>query len=159
MTNDEFNWDEFTPVFDLENDCVNVEYYDYAEGVLEINMDNEVKLKLTKKDLLALLEGIKANFKKSVDLFMELTDYQIRTSYPRSKWDILYERGQYQEMWGLELTTASRADGSTLMCCYCRTPHYTEGDFARHYIVTDTRYLNLGECPFKQAAQKGSASQ
>lgn len=25
----------------------------------------------------------------------------------------------------------------------------SEGEFARHYVITDARYLNLGACPVK----------
>ena len=32
-------------------------------------------------------------------------------------------------------------------CTECRTELATEGDFARHFTVTDYRYRNLGTCP------------
>lgn len=34
-----------------------------------------------------------------------------------------------------------------LDCSGCGTRLATEGDFARHFTVPDSRYLNLGECP------------
>ena len=35
-------------------------------------------------------------------------------------------------------------------CSQCRTPLPTEYDFAKHYILSDVRYLNLGDCPRKR---------
>lgn len=32
-------------------------------------------------------------------------------------------------------------------CSGCGVHLETEADFARHFIVNDSRYLNLGECP------------
>lgn len=32
-------------------------------------------------------------------------------------------------------------------CSRCGASFATEADFARHYIVPDARYLNLGYCP------------
>ena len=40
------------------------------------------------------------------------------------------------------------SDGAT-SCSVCHTPLPTEGDVARHYLVPDLRYKNLGECPTK----------
>ena len=40
------------------------------------------------------------------------------------------------------------SDG-TKGCAVCHTPLPTEGDVARHYLVPDLRYKNLGECPTK----------
>lgn len=37
-------------------------------------------------------------------------------------------------------------------CSFCGEPLPTEGAFARHFVVTDYRYPNLGECPAKLAA-------
>lgn len=34
-----------------------------------------------------------------------------------------------------------------LSCGKCGAYHATEWDFASHYVVNDTRYLNLGWCP------------
>ena len=40
------------------------------------------------------------------------------------------------------------SDG-TKGCSVCHTPLPTEGAFARHYLVPDRHYRNLGECPTK----------
>lgn len=32
-------------------------------------------------------------------------------------------------------------------CSGCGTRLETEGDFARHFLIRDATYLNLGECP------------
>lgn len=32
-------------------------------------------------------------------------------------------------------------------CSGCGILHHTEGDFARHYLIPDATYKNLGECP------------
>lgn len=34
-----------------------------------------------------------------------------------------------------------------LSCSGCQTLLVTEGDFARHFVLADATYLNLGECP------------
>ena len=34
-----------------------------------------------------------------------------------------------------------------LRCSGCDTLLKTEADFARHFEIPDSRYLNLGECP------------
>lgn len=76
----------------------------------------------------------------------------INVSTTETKWTWLQKRlagaqaevdalaGQIQ---GLENTSY---DGQCMTC-----GHYmeTEADFAKHYIVRDPRYLNLGECPTK----------
>ena len=36
-------------------------------------------------------------------------------------------------------------------CSGCGESLATEGDFARHFVLDDTRYLNLGNCPVKDA--------
>lgn len=76
----------------------------------------------------------------------------VNVSSTETKWTWLQKRlagaqaevdalaGQLQ---GLENTPY---DGQCMTC-----GHYmeTEADFAKHYIVRDPRYLNLGECPTK----------
>ena len=37
-------------------------------------------------------------------------------------------------------------------CGQCKEELATEEAFERHFVVTDERYLNLGECPNKQLA-------
>lgn len=56
-----------------------------------------------------------------------------------TKWETLDEatREAYQE------TPFNRP------CAYCGVLLATEADFAKHFIVTDRRYLNLGDCPNK----------
>lgn len=36
-----------------------------------------------------------------------------------------------------------------LRCSGCDAMLATEGDFARHFSIPDSRYLNLGDCPVK----------
>jgi len=70
----------------------------------------------------------------------------------RTKWQIL-ERRRYalrlalqkldKELTGLEGTHCG------LTCSGCGEFLETEKDFASHFIVTDERYLNLGECPHR----------
>ena len=38
-------------------------------------------------------------------------------------------------------------------CASCGEILVTEGDFARHFLIPDERYLNLGECPMRRAFQ------
>ena len=63
-----------------------------------------------------------------------------RLSY--TKWDLITAA----ERRALDATPFS--DG-TKGCSVCHTPLPTEGDVARHYLVPDLRYKNLGECPTK----------
>jgi hypothetical protein len=44
---------------------------------------------------------------------------------------------------------APRPNGEPMRCVRCRMELPTEGAFARHFVVPDERYLNLGECPTK----------
>lgn len=68
----------------------------------------------------------------------------------RTKWEILTARRMElrralsdmdRTLSGLENTTCG------LTCSGCGTVLATEADFAQHFIVTDERYLNLGDCP------------
>jgi hypothetical protein len=63
-----------------------------------------------------------------------------RLSY--TKWDLITAA----ERRALDATPFS--DG-TQGCSGCHTPPPTAGDVARHYLVPDLRYKNLGECPTK----------
>lgn len=67
-----------------------------------------------------------------------------------SKWEILSHRRdelarQLEEaqryLDGLERTQCG------LNCGGCGTYLATEADFAKHFEIPDTRYLNLGNCP------------
>jgi len=42
-----------------------------------------------------------------------------------------------------------RPNGEPMKFVRCREVLRTEGDFARHFVVPDERYLNLGNCPTK----------
>jgi hypothetical protein len=68
----------------------------------------------------------------------------------RSKWEILTARAAKlraeaeaieRELAGLDATRCG------LRCGGCGAVHATEGDFARHYLIPDERWLNLGRCP------------
>lgn len=41
-----------------------------------------------------------------------------------------------------------------LLCDRCREHLPTEGDFARHFVIPDAKYLNLGDCPHSPTAPK-----
>lgn len=82
----------------------------------------------------------------------------------RSKWDVLEERRlealkEYRklcdELWGLTQTKFT-ANG-TGRCSACGEVLATEADFAKHFLVPDEQYLNLGYCPKKDNG--GSANQ
>ncbi len=45
-----------------------------------------------------------------------------------------------------QLTLLDRTDCG-LRCSACDLLLETEGDFARHFVIPDARYLNLGQCP------------
>lgn len=69
-----------------------------------------------------------------------------------TKWDILTERmtslrnqadNIQKELDSLKATPF----GS--ICTYCNEMLETEADFAKHFIVPNRAYLNLGECPRK----------
>jgi hypothetical protein len=74
----------------------------------------------------------------------------------RTKWDILQSRlavleaevrDRQEYLAGLDRTPFT-ANG-TGRCSSCGEQLPTEGDFARHFIVLDERFINLGECPNK----------
>jgi hypothetical protein len=62
---------------------------------------------------------------------------------PYTKWDFLSDN----ERKDLELTPFN---GS---CSQCGIQLETEADFAKHYIISDIRYFNLGDCPTKRLGQ------
>lgn len=80
----------------------------------------------------------------------------------RTKWEILEERRDkarraYEslqaELDGLDRTPCrmlGHEGYEFLSCSTCGTEFKTEGDFARHYLIDDERYLNLGHCPNKK---------
>jgi hypothetical protein len=75
----------------------------------------------------------------------------------RTKWDILQEKlakteadlqAQKDYIRYLENTECVRDEGGEhISCDRCRTEFGTEADFAKHYLVPDERYPNLGNCP------------
>jgi hypothetical protein len=65
-----------------------------------------------------------------------------RSTSQLHEWDLITA----QERRALDATPFS--DG-TKGCSGCHTPPPTEGDVARHYLVSDLRDKNLGECPTK----------
>lgn len=67
----------------------------------------------------------------------------VRPRIPTTKWDLLdgVERAD------ADATPSGVADG----CSGCGADVSTEGRFARHFILVDLRFWNLGECPDKQA--------
>lgn len=54
-----------------------------------------------------------------------------------TKWDYLHD----DQRAGLELTQFNHP------CSGCGVMLATEADFAKHFIIKDSLYLNLGECP------------
>jgi len=76
----------------------------------------------------------------------------------RSKWEILVERKEKMRndlavaeatLTGMEATPFT-ADG-TGKCSRCGTALPTEAAFAKHFLVPDEQYVNLGECPTQYA--------
>ena len=65
-----------------------------------------------------------------------------RSTSQLHEWDLITAA----ERRALDATPFS--DG-TQGCSVCHTPPPTAGDVARHYLVPDLRYKNLGECPTK----------
>lgn len=81
----------------------------------------------------------------------------------RTKWQILQEklanarenlRRLEAEVRYLENTKCLRHDGVHISCGTCGVEFETEADFAKHYLVPDERYTNIGRCPkaFEQEA-------
>lgn len=67
-----------------------------------------------------------------------------------TKWTILESRlaTAREEVARLESTLAGLdATPCGLTCDGCGAELETEGDFARHFTIPDSRYLNLGNCP------------
>jgi hypothetical protein len=59
------------------------------------------------------------------------------------KWDFLTE-WEMEELADTPFLNSEREPGS---CSCCGTPLPTEADFAKHFVLNDLRFLNLGECP------------
>ena len=56
-----------------------------------------------------------------------------------------------EELAALDRTPITRVHGEPIKCPRCRVELATEGDSARHFLIPDERYLNLGNCPSKYA--------
>ncbi len=74
----------------------------------------------------------------------------------RTKAEILLAKRAYlaetlakldREIAGLKSQHTGGGDFLPLQCGKCGAVHETEWDFASHYVVSDERYLNLGDCP------------
>jgi hypothetical protein len=86
----------------------------------------------------------------------------VNVSTTETKWTWLQKRlagaqaqvdalaGQIQ---GLE-NTELNSDGSSTTCLTCGVNMHTEADFAKHYIVPDPRYLNIGYCPHNKVVEE-----
>jgi hypothetical protein len=72
----------------------------------------------------------------------------------RTKWDILVER-QQQALEAYTKATQTLTDlvdtpftaNGTGQCSKCGTPLPTEADFAKHFLVSNESFLNLGYYP------------
>ena len=67
-----------------------------------------------------------------------------------TKWDVLTARLAEAEAKASQLRRELAGLDATdcgLRCSGCGEVLATEGDFARHFVVADVRFLNLGECP------------
>lgn len=69
---------------------------------------------------------------------------------PTTKWSVLEAR---RDRLAKELAEAEhhleglQNTSCNLTCAGCGTHLATEADFAKHFVITDTRFLNLGWCP------------
>jgi hypothetical protein len=66
-----------------------------------------------------------------------------RPAEPTTKWDLLGD----EDRAAYERTPLSQPDGSPVTCPHCNTPMTTEAAFAQHFVITDLRYWNVGDCP------------
>lgn len=80
----------------------------------------------------------------------------------RTKWEILQARAEEMRvnlenaekyLKGLERTPCG------LKCAGCQTVLKTEADFAKHFVIPDERYLNLGDCPVAREAKYHESNQ
>jgi hypothetical protein len=75
----------------------------------------------------------------------------------RTKWDVLQERlakareevtRQEEVLTWLRNTPFKELGTDELgQCSKCHRVFPTEADFARHFLIPDERYLNIGYCP------------
>jgi hypothetical protein len=70
----------------------------------------------------------------------------------RTKWDILKEKEArlIKELEDLQKDFAWMERVKTdIVCSGCGKPLETEAGFAKHFVIPDERFLNLGNCPVK----------
>lgn len=73
----------------------------------------------------------------------------------RTKWQVLVAKREalQTQIDELDRRMNSLAGQSCMLRCNkCDKLHETEADFARHYLIPDERYLNLGYCPTNTTA-------
>jgi hypothetical protein len=79
----------------------------------------------------------------------------------RTKWAVLQERlvaankvayDLQQKMEGMKNTPFHNGAGR---CSSCGAVLPTEAAFAKHFIIPDERFLNLGYCPVKKLREQG----
>lgn len=63
-----------------------------------------------------------------------------------TKWDLITDADRD----ALDRTPFTDSAGNPGACAGCGEALPTEGAFARHFVLTDRRYLNLGWCPDAQ---------
>lgn len=66
----------------------------------------------------------------------------VRPERPTTKWDLMTP----EQRAGLD----GQDSGVTGGCSGCGADVSTEGRFARHFVLPDLRYWNLGDCPDKE---------
>lgn len=66
-------------------------------------------------------------------------------TFPCSKWDLLSD----SEKRAYENTTLTK-EGTAVECTGCGEELTTEADFAKHFVIDNLHYLNLGHCPKKK---------
>ena len=67
----------------------------------------------------------------------------------KTKWEILTERVEgLEERLALEKHRLEALENTPCnITCACGHFMATEADFAKHFVIPDQRYLNLGNCP------------
>ena len=69
---------------------------------------------------------------------------------PQTKWSIIQRRIELLEFQAAQLRDELIGLACTpcgIQCAKCGTMLETEADFAKHFVVSDPQFLNLGECP------------
>lgn len=66
---------------------------------------------------------------------------------------ILRRNGERVTKWALSLDSereSMRGQAFGGACSVCGTTLATEADFAEHFVIRDSRYLNIGECDYAE---------